>query len=367
MSDSAYEIWLTNEAGERLARLQPHWFQCTRVANGIGTFQMGVTPELDPAWLRRDVMVQYWRRPAGGRLGLFRSYFLRKWRYDLRNGHETLRLYGRDMNYILTSRTVAYAEGSSQALKAAMEADDMMKEIVDENLVSDASSPSYGSRDLAALSVAADLTAGPQLTMAISHQQVLDALQDIADASAQAGTRLYFDVVESNVEDTTLQLEFRTYTGQPGQDLTTLGVVFSPAYANLPSAFLDHDYTDEANYAYGLGQGKGADQEVQESYDSAAIAASRWNRREVSVSAGGETSAGVLDAADAAITAQAGRVRMGGEVQDRARFRFGMDWRWGDLVRMRYRDEEQDALIKAVSISVAGDGREKVQATLEAV
>jgi len=132
-----YEIWLTNARGARLARLQPHWFQATRIVNDVGTCQLGVSPSMNPAFLQRDYIIQFWRAPTGGRLGLFRSYFLRHWRWDLIGEVETLRLYGRDMNDLLDRRIVAYPEGHANASIDAVEADDAMKAIVDENFITE--------------------------------------------------------------------------------------------------------------------------------------------------------------------------------------------------------------------------------------
>ena len=45
--------------------------------------------------------------------------------------------------------------------------------------------------------------------------------------------------------------------------------------------------------------------------------------------------------------------------------RFGRDWNFGDKVVARYRGFEFDAIIRAVTISVNGQGEETVQARLE--
>lgn len=180
-----YEIWLTNDKGARLARLQPYWFQATRVINDVGTCQLGVNPDLEETWLRRDYMIQFWRAPIGGRLGLFRVYFLRQWRWDLIGDVETLRLYGRDANDLLRRRIVAYNEDSANSEIAATEADDAMKAIVDLNMVNDTSTPAAGGRDWASMTIAPDLTAGPQLTKAFAWRNVLDVLRDLAEGGGR--------------------------------------------------------------------------------------------------------------------------------------------------------------------------------------
>lgn len=362
-----YEIWLTNDTGSRLARLQPYWFQATRVVNDVGTLQMGVSPSFNPDWLARDNRIEVWREPTDGRLGLFRSYFLRAWRWDLIGSEETLRLYGRDPNYLLTSRTIAYTADLTDGKIRATEADDALKDIVDANLISDSSTPTYGSRDLSALSVDVDLTAAPAISKSLSWRPLLDCLQDAAEMSYTAGTRLYFDVVEADMSSAVVTYQFRTYTGQPGRDITDLGVAFSPEQGNLVNAFLNYDYADEINYVYGLGQGKGVDRDIQEAYDADAIAASAWNRREGIVNAADDETAAVLDKADGEVRKGRGVVRAGGDILDTPQFRFGLDWHWGDVIRARYRIAEFDALVRAVSVSVDGDKRETVTGSLELV
>ena len=363
-----YEIWLTNDTGARLARLQPFWFQATRVVNDVGTCQLGMAPDFDTAFLKRDYMIQFWRAPSGGRPGMFRTYFLRQWRWDLIGEVETLRLYGRDMNDLLARRVVAYDEDSDEANTSTNESDDAIKLIVTENLITDTSGPTYGSRDYANLSVTPDVAAGPVIAKHYSRRRVLDVLQEFAESADTAGTRLYFDIAESGVSTATLALQFRTYVTQPGMDLTDLGVVFEPARGNFVNCWLDYDYTDEENYICGLGQGEGGDRILQESYDTAAITASAWNRREGIVNATGEdTAAGVLDQADSALRARRGIVSCGGDLRDTEGFRFGRDWNWGDVLRARYREREFDGLVSAISLSVDSDGRETVTGRLEDV
>ena len=365
---ASYEIWMTNDTGARLGRVQPYWFQAVRVCNDVGACQLGVTPDFNPEWLARDNRIEFWRTPTDGRMGLFRTYFLREWRWDLIGEQETLRLYGRDPNDLLNRRIIAYEEDAKLGKVDGAHADDVQKLIVYDDMISDSSTPAYGSRDYANLTIADYLSAAPTITKTLSWRYVLDVLQEIAETSYIAGTRLYFDIIESDVSTATTTYQFRTYTDQPGRNLTNLGVMFSPQRGNLVNAFLDYDYTEEQNYIYAVGQGAKNAIELAEVYDAEAIAASAWNRREGYVNAVGEEDAdGVEDRGNTELKRRAGRVSCGGDIRDTDQFRFGRDWHWGDVVRSRYRDVEFDALVRAVSLSMDQDKHETVTGSLEMV
>lgn len=364
-----YEIWLTTDTGARLTLLdQVFWLSYTRIANGIGTFTLGLPPSINTSWIRRDRMVQIWRQPIGGRLSLFRSYFVTAWRYYTQGSVDLLTVRGVCLNHLLWRRIVAYATGSTQALKTAKEADDLLKEVIDENMVNDASTPDAGSRDWSRLTVAADLALGPQLTESFPRRRVIRVCRDICEASATAGTRLYFDIAEKDIGTDSISLEFRTYINQPGRDLTSIGVVFDQERGNLESPYLSYDYTDEENYIYSLGQGQGTDRETSEVYDATRYNESLWARCEGTVNANNQTTANAVREAGRARLKEKEPVRkMGGQIVDTAAFAFGKHWNWGDKVRARYRGIEFDAIVGSTQGYVNGENEETIKARLEYV
>ena len=357
-----YEVWLTTDTGKRLALLDGVlWMQATRVANAIGRLNLGVRPSFDTTWLKRDRLVQVWRRPEGGPLSLWRAYFLRGWRFETQGSVERLTLNGADANDLLRRRVVAYAAGTSQGKKTATEADDLMKEVVDENMVSCGTA----ARNWSLLSVQMDLTLGPQLNKAVAWRTLQNVLKDLNKASRAAGTEVFYDVVAATVESDSISFQFRTKTGQPGQDLTDRGALFSEARRNLVDPYYDIDYGAEVNYVYGLGQGEGSDRNTQEVSDTDRINASTWNRCEAIADARNEdTDNGVREAARAALIEGRPIRRAGGKVLDTQAARFGLDWQWGDKVTFRYRDEF-DCIIRAVTLSLDGNGTETIQARLD--
>lgn len=363
-----YEIWLTTDTGRRLTLLdQMFWLSYTRTVNGVGTFVVGLPPSINTSWIRKDRMMQIWRAPIGGRLTLFRAYFLTAWRYFTQGSVDLLTIRGVGMNHLLWRRHVAFAAGSSQATKTAKEADDLLKDVVSDNLIS-AGSPDYGSRGWNDLSTGADISQGPTLTNSFPWRRVIRVCRDISEASAVAGSRLYFDIAQRRIEEDSFRLEFRTYIGQPGRDLTSIGVVFDQERGNLESPFLDYDYTDEENYIYALGQGEGADREVQQVYDTARHDASRWGRCEGVVNANSQGLAnGVREAGRARLKEKEPVRKMGGRIVDTAAFAFMKHWNWGDKVRARYRGIEFDAIIGSLQVYVNGDGEETIKGRLEYV
>ena len=103
---------------------------------------------------------------------------------------DTITLGGPGWNDLLARRVIAYATDSAEA-KKTLEADSMMLEYVDENLVN----PTDTARALDAslsFTVGPDAAAAPSVTHSATYGNLWDVLQDIADKSQQAGTQLRF-------------------------------------------------------------------------------------------------------------------------------------------------------------------------------
>jgi hypothetical protein len=379
MSFGAYELWLTDDYGSRITDRRGEtvldnvlWLSATRTVNGIGSFTLQLPPSFDTDLIQPDRMVQVWRAPEGGRLGLWRVYFVRRWRYETMGSSEHFTLYGPDVNDVLRRRIVVGFAGSTEAVKDDY-ADDMMKEFVTESM-SDvvAPVPTSGTRAWADLAVAGDLSGGPTLSFDVPFKQLLTpsgggVLGDIAKAADAEGTPVYFDIVPNTVTGDSINFIFRTYTGQPGMDMTAR-TVFDQERANLENPFLEYDYTNEVNYVYALGRGAEDNIRWQQPADIPRYSISQWNRCE------GTTEAQQQDSDNA--VREAGRTaladglplrRAGGKPLDVEGTRFGVDWDHGWKVRERYRGAEFDAIIWTTTISVNRKGEEMVRARMEYV
>lgn len=371
----AYEIWLTDDFGKRLAARNGNTLldniftlRCTRVVNGIGWCRLVVPRAFDPTLIRPDYMIQVWRQPRGGTLGLWRIYFLRKWRFQTVGNERFIQLEGPGLNDLLRRRIVAYYAGSAQSKKADIAADDMLKEVATESIADGTNpAPAAGTRVWGNLSIAPDTSDGPVITKSFPWSFLLTpngggALPLISKAARAAGTEVFFDVVPDVISSSSVSLQFRTYTGQRGADRTVSGTLFSDEQGNLEDPFLEFDHSQEQNYIYGGGQGQGAARNIQQVSDSDRYNQSQWNRCEGFADArNATTDDGVRESARAQMEEGRPRKRIGGTPLDVEGSRFGVDWEFGDRVRARYENEEFDAIIRTAVLEVNEDGEETVQ------
>jgi hypothetical protein len=363
-----HKFILTTDTGAQLADLGKYTDQAmfARVTGERAPFRMVLKPTIPWDWVKADNMVQFWRAPAGGRLSLWRTYFIRRRRAQTFNGEKTVVIGGFDVNDLLRRRVVAAYAGSSNAKFTATEADDGMKDITaDMILDSIEPTPDAGTRVWANFTVQGDQTDGPALTKSYSFQKVDQLLLNIREASRAAGTEVFFDVVESDIQNVPITLQFQTKTGQPGQDVSE-NVVFSEDRGNLMNPFYEEDYSDLQNYIYSGGQKQGTRREFQQVYDEDSYNLSEWNRCEGYVNASYEEEPNaVREAGRARLEERRARIRAGGRPQDTRGTRFGRDWNWGDRVTMKHFGLEFDVVIRAMSIWIDDTGREHKDARLE--
>lgn len=359
-----YEIWLADDRGRRKQIISDWLSLDAAIVDGDrAPFSLILKPNFDDTLINKDWQIHVWRGASSGSLSLLRAYFIRRWRYSTFGGEELITLRGWDSKDILRRRIVAYYAGETESDKTDY-TDDMMKEIAEENLGATAAT----GRDVSSLfTIAADLSAGPTLTKQFAWRNVLDVMQDLQEAARAAGTEVFFDVVPIP-STTTMSFDFRTYTGQPGQDLTTGAnqVVFDQERGNMTDPFLEYDYTEAANYIYAAGQGEETDRELQEVSDTDRINESFWSRAEAYADARlEETANGVREEGRALLEKSRPTIRFGADAMDTRGTQFGRDWNWGDKVIARYRGFEFKALIRAVGVNVTPERGEMVGARLE--
>lgn len=372
-----YELWLCNDQGTRVAdrwgntlldRVQN--LTATRIANDIGRLTMMVPPNFDQAQLRRDMIIQVWRAAEGASLELFRPYFLRGWELETKRGKTTLELQGRCPNDLLRRRVVRAAPSSPDArFERTEHTDDVMKYIVARSQTSGGGAywpaPTYGTRAWANFSVEADTSTGPELgdRMDFSYEYLLQsggrgALQELAEASATEGDEVFFDVVPLLLAGKEMTFIFRTRVGQPGQDITGYGVLFSQDRGNLPEAKLTYDYTKEENMVWAINEKGPGDVRVTQSNNRVDMDASIWNRCEGSIDVKSKNNLAFL-------REKRGKINFVGKVIDTSGMRFGVDWHFGDRIRARYQGFQFDTIVRAVTLQVDRNGKESVSARLE--
>lgn len=264
-----------------------------RAVNTWTTLTLALPSTFDQTLLRiPDGRIEVWRRIGAGREVLdTETTWLIKTIQNERDerGVETLTIEadtplcvlkepGRFVNYDASSET--NADFTSQPL------DDAIKTIAQQNIGPSDSSLSTQVRNLAAyISIAPNLSLGPVGSKSFAWRDCLKVMQEIANASAEAGTYLAFDIIAP----TPATLEFRTYTGWRGVDHRFPGglnpVIIGPEFGNMGASVLRTDYRGETTYALAGGKGEGSARLTAEAFDSARIGASPFGLREKFVDA----------------------------------------------------------------------------------
>jgi hypothetical protein len=324
------------------------WFDLTLP----GDFQVGLERNF------KDWRMIVWRHIQGSKRYIDFAGFVRNTRRVYTGGVHRLVLSGPDYNDILNRRIIAYAAATAYARKGAAAADDMMKELVDENL---GGSATDSDRDYSTwLSIQADLTDGTSVRKGCAWQGLFPTLRAIYESSlSTAATASFFGVVPLG---TGYDMEFRTKVGQWGQDHrhpdgVDGAVVFAIERGNMDDVAQSYESAMEHNYIYGLGEGQRSDRIQSPVSDATRIAESVINRRERAYE-----NSGIAVTAD--LTSEAnGRLQEGEPIET---FTFspksiggsevGIDWDFGDRVTAVDLDgQPRDVHIMSKTVWVDGD------------
>lgn len=358
---ASYELYLDDPLGNRIAILD-HFtkLEWTRAVNDVGGLVVTFGSEqVDWRLFGVDRRVELWRSLDTGLSRLVRVYMLRRVDRDTaENGKAAVTFAGPDVNDLLARRIAEGDAGSAETDKTD-NADDMLKAVVREAM---GPLTNYD-RDLTphGFTIAADVGLAPSLTKAFSRRNVLTVCQDIAKASGDLGTRLYFDVVSP----TPSTLQFRTYITQRGVDRTTVRTPFSLIRGTLASASVWRDWSQEANHIYAAGQGLEADREVVHVEDDDAINASPWNRCEALADGRNYTDTESLRAFGRTVLQERRATRrFQATIADMPGSRFQLDWDFGDLISAEYDEEIFDCEVAAIRGVVTPDS-ETISARLD--
>jgi hypothetical protein len=376
LSPSITEIYLCDPAGVRIECLDYVTdFEYAKIASEIAPFRIKLPSKFDRNKIRLDNIIEIWRGFGPGTLKWDYTGFVRAWLFADDAGQEYTELYGYCLKELLSRRIVKDYAGS---VKADMtdHADDMIKAITKDQLGSDAAA----GRDLTSvgggLTIQADLHDGQSITKLFAYKNVLEICQEICDASTQAGTEVYFDIVPviSSAVTGALAFQLQTFTDQRGNDRTwnsSQPVFIGSEWGNLQNGNMEFDYSEEINYAYALGQGEGTGREVIEiatAPDIARSGMSIWNLREGAKDAKqidfGDT-AGLTGEANTYLNENKPKFRFGGDIVETPAFRYGKDWGFGDRVTAIYAGYQKDAMISKVLVSRDSSGQETITTRLE--
>lgn len=338
-----------------------------RAQNAIGELSLTYVPgTLDPGLLQpfNRLLVQRQIGATQPYIDLNVPWFILNGPYRTLDsqGVELMRVDAVDpIGLILATRNIAYNDYTSYSDKLAAY-DDMLKALVRENAGALATDTN---RDLTGqMNVAPDTAQAPVGVMTgMARHQLLDMLQDIADASANDATTptwLGFDVVL--VDQKTGLLEFQTFVGQRGVDhrfpAGNPPVIFSDEQGNLANVETATLYGDSASFIYAGGAGVGTIRAVATASDAALIARSPFGRREKWLDASQVVDPAALEALAASELRNARPRRyLTGQVSEINATLRGVQWDFGDLATAFYQSETFDVRVDKVAVTLEpGDG-----------
>jgi hypothetical protein len=332
----------------------------TKTENSAGALTLLLPTSYDLSDFAKDAQLYVYRSVDGlpPKLLFGTFFFVRYRQYAIADtGRSQLHIRAFDATSLLSRRTVAYRAGTAQASKSGA-AETVIKAVVTENFISRSA--------IATLAVQTDGGQGPTITIAMANRNVLQTLQDIANASSQGGTYLGFDIVATGVNT----LEFRTYTNQRGADRSSSSakpVFISIQNRNLTNASLAYDDTSEVNVVNAFGQGEGSDRVTVNAIDSASQAASPYAQSELFVNGSNQTTTTQLQSmANASLRANREKKLFEGDLQQTASFRFGAEYDFGDKVTAQFLGQWFDSRISSVGLKVES-GKETVSSKLRSV
>ena len=357
-------VWYTHE-GVRKGVIQAYEsLEYVKTQNDVGALVINMPRKL-MAYDQFSVgdIFEVWRE-KGGVLEFQNdtAYFLQNWEFWADSkGAEYIQLTAFDANWLLDTAIVWAAAGSANA-EMTDYPDDMMKAIVENEL-----GATSGVTSRTKLTCAPDLSAGgSQITKAFAYRNVLSTLQDICEvAQEKNNVWLGFDVVRT----TPGAFEFRTYTGQRGQDHGRASGdprLVGKQYGNLSQASFGTYHANERNAILVGGQGEEADRVTVTRTNATRINSSKWNRREYfKDSRDNETTAALEAEGDAALEEFRPRQILTGTLHDTPGMQYGIHYQFGDILSVEAFGYHVDCRVKSVRVKVDQNGGEKIDIKLE--
>lgn len=355
-------VWYTHE-GVRKGVIQAFTsLEYVKTQNAIGALVINMPREL----IQYDQfsvgdIFEVWREKGGGlELQNETAYFLQDWEFWTDNdGAEYIRLMANDANWLLDTAVVIAKSTSAQADKTAIP-DNMMKAIVREQL------GSLAAADRQKLAVAPDLSAaGASITKAFAYRNVLTTLQELCEVAQETNNVwLGFDVVRTAPG----AFEFRTYTGQRGQDHGRASGdprLVGKQYGNFSQATFGTYHADERNFVIVGGQGEDLDRQLVYRWNYNRWHASKWNRREYfKDSRNNETTAALEADGDAALEEFRPRQILTGTLHDTPGMQYNIHYQFGDILSAEAFGYHVDCRVDSVRVKVDQDGGEQIDVKL---
>lgn len=350
-----YQVILRDSAGAFLAQVNDFIrLEYVLTTNAVGTLTLLLPSYYGPFLIRNGELV------VDSRIDVLRSVYLDTYQREgdtqwlVRRLQKpawkpgTISVTAVSANHLLARRIVAYDAGTSQSDKVGY-SDVVMRAIVDENFVS----PVDGTRLMPNLSidVGSLFVAVGGVTKSFARRRVLDILQEIANTTNNAGFFVAFDVVSLN----DVNFQFRVFPGQRGKDLRTLLQPQGPNFGTMADAELLLDHAEEVTFVYAGGEGEEAARAMGEAVDATRYNLSAYNRIEAFVDARTTDDVTALEnEAEAALRAGRPVRSISGAIVDTPGLIYGLDYNFGDYIRMAFGGSNLDIRVESVHITVEG-------------
>lgn len=361
---SVYQIhWFDHKGNKKGIFQVPVEMEYVRTVNAVGSLVV-TFPRAFYKYEDFGVgdMLELWREKNGETtIQNETAYFLQDWEFFMdADGAEYIRLTAFDANWLLDTR-LTWAKGGSTGANKTDYPDDMMKEIVDDQFISNVTRPE---RNLP-ITCAPDLSAGgDQITKEFPYQSVLTVIQEIAKTAEEAGTWVGFDVVRTGVGT----FQFRTYTGQRGMDHGRNSGdprFVGKQYGNFSQATFGEFHADERNVILVGGEGEGSARELLEVKNDTRIGASQWNRREYFVDASDSEESDTLQVeGEAALCEFRPKLVLTGTMHDTPGMQYGVHYQFGDILSVEAFGHFIDCHVNSVRVRVDQDGGEQLDIKL---
>ena len=359
-----YEIWMGDDQGNRLASLnQASSFSYQKVLNDVGAFEIAVPfRTFNRSLIRRDARIEFWRRSINGPLKLDFVGLLRGYEPSTDNsGKTTIVLRGSDLNHLLKRRFVEYDSGTSYATADNEDAGDLMRRIVRENL---GSSTTDSDRDWSDyITVESDLTDSTNVNLTYDWKNVLRTLHDIVEIGQKNDVPLWFYINPISPDDWVFQVRINQF----GLDRTDDGnqVTVGLEFGNLGQSSRSVDWQDEKTHITAIGGGAGSARATQTATDSTRLNASIFNRIEGVKMQNVTWLYELSDLAESELETNRPVDRSIGQLIQTRGFIYGTHWNFGDKLGWTYLGQQNNGVVRMVTVKVDANGRETIDARLE--
>lgn len=384
MTRADYSIYLCDPFGVRLGDASGFIkLQYTRVVNDVGTLKLWLPADFDTRLIRLPHgRIEVWRRlPGSSReyLDTEVTWLIQSVQWDRDDSGNISLLVEAETPLCLLRDPGRVISIYNNFLTVGQEADDLIKFVClyqgitatpDQIGITRASSSAYpGSQFGQYITAQADLGLGPVLYSSfagyVTWKPLLTVCKNIAQASADRGTYLAFDIMAP----TPNTLELRTYIQQRGVDHRYPNginpVIFGGEHVNVGPATLRDDRRREITAAWGGGANNPNNAGyivAQPSYDSARIGESPFGWRETFVNDTQQTNSAALTAScQAAVYGGRPRAIYRGRLLSVPGCMYGLHWGWGDYVTVQDFGQSFDCRIEAITVTVEKN-QEKIDA-----